>query len=85
MSHYSQMSGPCRLVMIVEDETRLRDMLAHAVADMGFDAVAARSGEQALKMMEQRTADVVMLDLNLPGIGGIDVFERSAVSAALAR
>jgi len=78
MSHSSSssMSGPCRLVMIVEDESRLRDMLAHAVADMGFDATAARSGEQALKMMEQHPADVVMLDLNLPGIGGIDVFEQ---------
>jgi DNA-binding NtrC family response regulator len=74
MSHAS-MSGPCRLVLIVEDETRLREMLAHAVADMGFEVASARSAEQALKSLENQLADIILLDLNLPGMNGIDLFE----------
>lgn len=75
-SNHFFMSGPCRLVMIVEDEGRLRDMLTHAVTDMGFDTASARTGEQAMKMMEQHPADIVMLDLNLPGMSGIELFEQ---------
>jgi DNA-binding NtrC family response regulator len=72
---YSTMSGPCRQVLIVEDETRLREMLAHAVTDMGFDVSTARSAEAAVKMLDQQPADILLLDLNLPGINGIELFE----------
>ncbi|HSV12714.1 MAG TPA: response regulator [Tepidisphaeraceae bacterium] len=74
MSH-SSMSGPCRQVLIVEDESRLREMLAHAITDMGFDVSTARSAEAAVKMLDQQPADIILLDLNLPGINGIELFE----------
>src|SRR5436305_4962212 len=69
------MVGPCRQVLIVEDEMRLRDMLAHAVHDMGFTASSARSGEQAARHLEQNPTDIVLLDLNLPGMHGIELLE----------
>jgi DNA-binding NtrC family response regulator len=71
----SSLAGPCRQVLIVEDETRLREMLSHAIADMGFDVMSARSGEQALKLLDQQPSDIILLDLNLPGINGIELFE----------
>ncbi len=72
----SSENEPSRLVMIVEDEPRLRTMLLRAVPDMGYEGVAAESGEDALRKMDQRPADIVILDLNLPGIGGMEVFEQ---------
>jgi DNA-binding NtrC family response regulator len=66
--------GGSRRVLIVDDEPRMRDMLSRAVTEMGFDAQTAGSAESGLRAMEQSPADIVLLDLNLPGMGGMDMF-----------
>lgn len=63
-------------VLIVEDEPRLRDMLLHALPDMGFTGSAAKSGEEGLRAMEQQPHQVIVLDLNLPGMSGLDFFAQ---------
>lgn len=68
-------SDPMR-VLIVEDEPRLRDMLLSAVPSMGFEAEGARSGEDALKLMEEDAREMIVLDLNLPGMDGLEFFEK---------
>jgi DNA-binding NtrC family response regulator len=67
--------GGCRRVLIVDDEPRMRDMLSRAVTEMGFEASAAGSAESGLRAMEQTPADIVLLDLNLPGMGGMEMFQ----------
>lgn len=59
-------------VMIVEDEPRLRELIGQAVRNWGFSSIAARSGEEAMRLCETATPDVMLLDLNLPGCGGLD-------------
>ena len=68
-------NGPGCRVLVVDDERRLRDMLVRSATEMGFDAVAARSAEQTLKVLESNgdDIDIVLLDLNLPGVGGIEL------------
>lgn len=63
-------------VMIVEDEPRMRELLVQAIGGWGFGVVAARSGEEALRLAEGEPPDIVLLDLNLPGIDGIECFAR---------
>lgn len=63
-------------VLVVEDEKRLRELLVDAIPDMGFAATGARSGEEALACMEAAPHDIVILDLNLPQMHGLDVLER---------
>jgi DNA-binding NtrC family response regulator len=65
-----------REVLIVEDETRLREMLTRAVREMGFTPAAAASAEAALREADSRTFDILILDLNLPGMSGLDMLER---------
>jgi DNA-binding NtrC family response regulator len=65
-----------RDVLIVEDETRLREMLTRAVREMGFTPAAASTAEAALREAENRTFDILILDLNLPGMSGLDMLER---------
>ena len=65
-----------RDVLIVEDELRLRNMLSQALREMGFNATVAASGEAALRELSQKSFDILMLDLNLPGISGIELLER---------
>jgi DNA-binding NtrC family response regulator len=64
-----------RRVLIVDDEPRLRDMLTRAITEMGFEASAAGSAESALRTLEQNSPDILLLDLNLPGMNGLEMFE----------
>ena len=59
-------------LLIIEDEPRLRDLLAEAVRGWGYVSMAVRSGEEALRLVDREPVDVVLLDLNLPGRGGIE-------------
>ena len=62
-------------VLVVEDEPRLRELLVDVATDMGFAAIAARSAEEASRLFDADPADVVLLDLQLPGMNGMDLFE----------
>ena len=63
-------------MLIVEDESRLRELLLDVIPDMGFQAASAKSAEEAGKFMESDPAEIVMLDLQLPVMGGMDFFEK---------
>jgi len=69
-------SGIPRQVLVVEDEQRLREMLLRAIPDMGFRPVGVGSAEEALRLMESNPCGMAILDLNLPGIGGLELFQK---------
>ena len=63
-------------VLIIEDEPRMRELLLRAMTGWGFDAAAARSGEEAMRLAADDPPHIVVLDLDLPGIGGLETFGR---------
>jgi DNA-binding NtrC family response regulator len=63
-------------VLIVEDEPRMRQMLLAAVPSMGFECSGTRSAEEALQILKEQEYQMVILDLNLPGMDGLDFFEH---------
>jgi len=64
-----------RRVLVVEDESRLRDLLNRAVRDMGFEISCVGSAEAGLRILEERPIDILIVDLNLPGMGGMELLE----------
>jgi two-component system response regulator RegX3 len=70
-------------VLIVEDEESFADPLAFLLRKEGFTAAVAGTGQQALDEFDRNGADIVLLDLMLPGMSGTDVCkalrQRSAV------
>ena len=64
----------CR-VLVVEDEPRLREVLVRAIPDMGFEAAGVRSAEEAIKTLESQPYHIVVLDLNLPGMHGLEFLQ----------
>jgi DNA-binding NtrC family response regulator len=64
-------------VLVVEDEVRVRNMLASALKEMGFNATFVPTAEAAAKALAQRSFDILILDLNLPGQGGIEFLEHA--------
>ena len=63
-------------VLIVEDEESLADPLAFLLRKEGFDVTIAGDGPTALENFESEGADIVLLDLMLPGMSGTDVCKR---------
>ncbi len=62
-------------VLLVEDESRLRDVLARAIPDMGFDVTDVARATEAIKTFEHQPPDIAILDINLPDMDGMDLFE----------
>jgi two-component system, OmpR family, response regulator MtrA len=60
-------------ILLVEDDARIRQALGLALADEGCQVVEAGSGEQALKRLGSTAIDLVLLDLMLPGMDGLEV------------
>jgi two-component system, OmpR family, KDP operon response regulator KdpE len=59
-------------VLVTDDDADIRRVLRSTLITLGFDAAEASNGEQALKEIEARLFDVVLLDVNMPGMGGIE-------------
>ncbi len=66
-------SGMQARLLLVEDDERIRQALRLALADEGCECVEAASGEAALDLLGTTSVDVVLLDLMLPGVDGIQV------------
>ncbi len=67
-------------VLIVDDEPLIRETLAEYLQNQGFRVATAESGEVALATVRKRPFDVVICDINLPGLDGLEVLERLARS-----
>jgi two-component system KDP operon response regulator KdpE len=59
-------------VLVVDDEFALRKALRTSLTASGFTVDEARNGEEALGAVRQRLFDLILLDINMPGIGGIE-------------
>ena len=72
-----------RRVLIVDDEESTRLLLGRILESIpGLEATLADSGEAALKMLAERPFDLILLDLMMPGIGGIEALTRIRNSKA---
>jgi response regulator RpfG family c-di-GMP phosphodiesterase len=66
-------------VLVVDDESSVCSVLMRALSREGFVAWSAASGGEALNMLRQRDFDVVISDLNMPGISGLELLEQCRV------
>jgi DNA-binding response OmpR family regulator len=64
-------------VLVLEDEKEIRDLLRRYLERAGFAVVTTGSGAQALDMLGQRAAELVLLDLGLPDVDGLEVLRAS--------
>ncbi|MEN8143420.1 MAG: sigma-54 dependent transcriptional regulator [Gemmatimonadota bacterium] len=60
-------------ILVVDDAAPMRTLLEELLTDAGYEVVSARTGEEALQIMQRDIFDVVLLDYSLPGIDGISV------------
>ncbi len=70
-------------VLVVEDEESYSDALAYMLGKEGFEVAVATTGPDALRELEQAGADIVLLDLMLPGLSGTEVCRRIRQTSAV--
>src|ERR1700681_3742581 len=63
-------------ILIVDDEPSIRDSLQGVLEDEGYHPAATGSGESCLEMLRKTAFDVVLLDIWLPGMDGLDVLQK---------
>jgi len=63
-------------VLIVDDEAELVSALKERLILRGFEAEGATTGTEALAFLENHSCDVVLLDVKMPGLGGLEVIRR---------
>src|SRR5215472_9027043 len=66
------MSSQLASVLVVDDEFALRNALRKSLIASGFAVGEARNGEEALNAVRLRPFDLVLFDINMPGIGGVE-------------
>jgi len=62
-----------KTVLLVEDESDLNELLTYSLKKDGFKVLSAESGEQGVKLLSSHQPDMILLDLMLPGIDGLEV------------
>jgi DNA-binding response OmpR family regulator len=63
-------------VLVVDDEATIRDIVRRYLTAEGFEVAEATGGDDALRQFEDRRPDVVVLDVMMPGVDGLEVLRR---------
>jgi CheY-like chemotaxis protein len=80
---YSSHVEGCPLILIVDDHLDTGAVLARLLKKEGHEAVAVGSGPAALKLLETTRPGVIVLDMMMPGMHGLEVLRRVRGSAAV--
>jgi DNA-binding NtrC family response regulator len=70
----SDKTGP--RVLLVDDEEKFLDVLSQRLGTRGIDAETSTSGEEALVKIKNRNFDAIVLDVMMPGMGGIETLKQ---------
>lgn len=63
-------------VLVVDDEERIRELLADFLATEGYEVILSSNGEEAIELVEREDPQVILLDVQMNGIDGIEVCKR---------
>src|SRR2546430_16474784 len=70
----------CGSLLVVDDNELNRDALSRRLANKGYAVAVAASGPEALAMIDERPFDLVLLDVEMPGVSGIEVLRQGRAS-----
>ena len=65
-----------RSILVVDDDPHIRQLLVFALGKAGFDTAEAEDGEAALAAVDEHAPDLVVLDINMPRMDGLEVCRR---------
>jgi len=63
-------------VLVVDDELNIREGSQRILSRVGFEVLKASTGLEALELLEKQTIPIILLDLKMPGMDGMEVLKR---------
>ncbi|MCB4792811.1 MAG: response regulator [Elusimicrobia bacterium] len=63
-------------VLIIDDEQGIRDMISYALQKEGYTVKTAQNGKEGIQKVDEQEIDIVITDIKMPGIDGIEVLEK---------
>lgn len=67
--------GTTKPILVVDDSSSMRQMVALTLSEDGYDVVEAENGSTALKKLETLQTSLIITDINMPKMGGIDLIK----------
>lgn len=67
---------PAKKILLVDDEESIHILYREELEEQGYEVHSAMSGEEALRVIPSLAPDLVILDIQMPGMNGIDVLRR---------
>ena len=68
-------------VLVVDDELQIRNLLSNFLTEEGYEVILASNGEEAVQLAERENPQVILLDILMPGIDGIETCRRLKAEA----
>ncbi len=65
-----------KTILVVDDEEAIRTLLQEELSDEGYRVIMAGSAREALKRVEEEALDLVILDIRMPGMDGLEALPR---------
>ena len=69
---------PAKKILVVDDEPEVRQLMEQFLTDKGFNVRVAENGRQGLAALESFTPDLVLLDMHMPELDGIETLKQLA-------
>lgn len=63
-------------ILLIEDDELIREMYESELKKAGFEVTAFTKGEEGLKVLQQEQFDLILLDIMLPGINGLEILKQ---------
>jgi len=67
--------GTKKLILVIDDEKDLTDIIKYEFAAQGFDVHTAADGVEGLEVLKNITPQLIVLDLNMPRMGGVEFYQ----------
>lgn len=68
--------GVQKIILIVDDDEALREALRKILEDDGYGIIVAASGEQAIEILREHPVDLMLTDIRMPGMSGLDLLKK---------
>ena len=71
-------------ILVVDDEPQIRRVLRASLSTQGYEIHEARTGEEALTAVREQRFDLILLDMNMPGLGGLETCRQIRAGSEVA-
>jgi len=72
----AEQGGSMKTILVVDDSAAIRHQVAQALQGAGFEVLQAKNGLEGLAQAQTPNLSMIVLDVNMPGLGGLDLLDR---------